>query len=166
MKQRTLFDAFSEGACTQCFPRAALLLRLAMGYVFLASGLSKLFQADWSAAGFLAVSDGPFSEMFQALSGSMVVDQLNIWGQILIGAALILGFGVRTASFFGVILMGLYYMAQFETNTAHGFIDEHIIYALVFLLFLVGGFGHVYGLDSLIEQRLSKKMEWFKFFLG
>ena len=62
--------------------------------------------------------------------------------------------------------MALYYFADFAGNTAHGLIDEHIVYIVVLLLFLVGGFGHVWGLDALVERRLDHSSKWARLFFG
>jgi thiosulfate dehydrogenase [quinone] large subunit len=91
------------------------------------------------------------------MAGSPLVDQLNIWGLTLIGLALILGLAVRPASFFGAIMMLLYYFVQFLDNTAQGYIDYHIIYIFIFILFMAGGAGHVFGLDSMLSRYFSRK---------
>jgi len=139
-------------------------LRVGLGLVFLNAGLSKM--TDWSAAGYLQGSTGPLADWFISLAGNPFVDQLNVWGLTLIGVALILGILVRPASLFGILVMALYYLSDFEGNTSHGLIDEHIIYALIFLLFLSGGIGHVFGLDGLIFARIRKKGIWVKALLG
>ena len=118
------------------------VLRVALGVVFLVAGVSKL--GDWSAAGYLQGSTGPLADWFVSLAGNPLVDFLNVWGLILIGSALLLGLLVRPASFFAAIMMFLYYFSQFEQNTEHGLIDDHIIYLLIFVLFLSGGVGHVF----------------------
>ena len=94
------------------------------------------------------------------MAGNVIVDQLNIWGLTLIGLALILGLMIRPAAFFGAIMMVLYYFAQFVENTAHGFIDQHVMLIVVFIFFMAGGVGHVFGLDGLVmrNMRKNKKM--------
>ncbi|MBI4257024.1 DoxX family membrane protein [Candidatus Uhrbacteria bacterium] len=166
MRKSTAFDAFAQGSYQGFAPVGAVLLRLLLGFLFFFSGLSKLTTDAWSAAGFLQNATGPFASWFQSLAGSSVVDFLNMWGLTLIGVALILGLLVRTASFFGIILMGLYYFADFVGNTAYGLIDEHLMYASVLLFFLFGGFGHVWGLDALVERRLDHRTTWVKIFFG
>lgn len=166
MRKSTAFDAFAQGSFQDLAPYAALILRLVFGLLFFFAGWSKLTADDWTATGFLQHATGPFASWFQSLAGNGVVDFLNMWGLTLIGVALILGLLVRTASFFGVVLMGLYYFADFVGNTAHGIIDEHIVYIVVFFLFLVGGFGHVWGLDALVERRLDNRSKWARIFFG
>ncbi len=154
MKQRTLFTYLSSETNQKCFSITLVVLRVVLGVQLLLAGIAKF--GDWSAAGYLNGASGPFAGFFQSLAGSPFVDALNAWGLVLIGLALILGLMVRPASFFGAILMLLYYFAHFEQNTAHGFIDSHIIYIIVFVLFMSGGVGHVFGLDSLARPRMKK----------
>ncbi len=166
MRSSTPFDAFAQGSCRPSFPYVALAMRLALGFLFFMAGWSKLTaQGGWSAAGYLANATGPFASWFQSLAGNGLVDQLNMWGLALIGVALIFGLGVRAASFFGIVLMLLYYFADFVGNTAHGLIDEHIIYALVLAFFVSGGFGHVWGLDAIVERKVGEA-SWLRYLLG
>lgn len=140
------------------------ILRVALGVVFFGAGLSKM--SDWSAESYLQGATGPFADWFVSLAGNPIVDQLNIWGLTLIGIALILGLLVRPASFFGVVMMLLYYLSDLEGNTAHGLLDEHIVYALIFTLFLAGGIGHVFGLDGFAYGRIRKQTWLTKLLLG
>ncbi len=137
-----------------------------MGAMFFYAGWSKIISGEWSAAGYLEYATGPFATWFQSLAGSGAVDFLNMWGLLLIGIALILGVFVRTASFFGIILMVLYYLSAFDSSTAYGLIDEHVVYSFVFFLFITGGFGHIWGLDGIIERHISNKKSWLKAFFG
>lgn len=166
MRKSTAFDSFAEGSYQGIVGGAVLLLRLIMGFLFFFAGWSKITTDGWSAAGFLEQASGPFAGWFQSLAGNGFVDALNMWGLTLIGAALILGLLVRTASFFGLVLMVLYYLADLAGNTAHGIIDEHIVYSSIFVLFLIGGFGHVWGLDALVERRLDNRSKWGRVFFG
>lgn len=166
MRKSTAFDAFTHGSYTGAFTAAAVALRLGLGALFFYAGWSKLTADGWSAAGYLSHATGPLASWFQSLAGSPVVDSLNMWGLTLIGAALLLGLLVRTASAFGILLMALYYLADFSSNTAHGLIDEHVVYALVLFAFVCGGFGQVWGLDALAERRLDNRSKWARVFFG
>lgn len=166
MRKSTAFDSFAEGSYQGIVGGAALLLRLIMGFLFFFAGWSKITTDGWSAAGFLEQASGPFAGWFQSLAGHGFVDALNMWGLTLIGAALILGLLVRTASVCGIVLMTLYYFADFVGNTANGLIDQHLVYIAVFLYFFVGGFGHVWGLDVLVERRLDNRSKWARLFFG
>jgi len=141
---------------------STFLLRIALGWLFLYSGYSKLTAVGgFSAKGFLLNLHGPFSAFYLPLAGNPVVDQLVIWGEILIGICLILGLLVRFASFWGIVMMLLFYFAEFPPE--HAFIvDEHIIYALVLGFFMVSNAGYFWGMDKKLEKLLPQ----FKLLMG
>ena len=62
------------------------LLRVAIGWHFLYEGLTKLFNPQWSAAGYLQSATGPLAGLYHALAASetvlALVNILNTWGQI------------------------------------------------------------------------------------
>lgn len=150
-----MFNSLSSSTNQRAFSTALVALRIGLGLQLFLAGIAKF--GGWSAAGYLSGATGPFATWFASMAGNPVVDQLNIWGLTLIGIALVLGIAVRPASFFGVIVMAMYYFAQFEQNTEHGLIDSHIIYILILLLFLAGGVGHVVGLDGIVHRHLRKR---------
>jgi thiosulfate dehydrogenase [quinone] large subunit len=90
-------------------------LRLLIGWHFLYEGLAKLLNPYWTSAGYLAESQWWFKGVFLAIAASptavTVVDYLNMWGQTLIGLALMLGLLTRWATIGGVVLLALYYIA-------------------------------------------------------
>ena len=155
MKTQTAFERLRSTTGQAWFSSSFVTLRIVLGLQFLLAGLDKF--GGWSASGYLSGATGPFATIFQSMAGNPLVDQLNIWGLTLIGLALIFGLAVRPASFFAAIMMLLYYFAQFTDNTAHGYIDSHIIYIFVFILFMAGGAGHIFGLDSIVSRYFSKK---------
>lgn len=128
-------------------------LRVALGWIFFYAGITKLFDPEWTAAGFLK-SAKTFPALYQwfALPQNIGwVNFLNEWGLTLIGTALILGIFIRFASFWGIVLMLLYYFPQlqFPKAGAHSFIvDEHIIYILVLLVVIFSKDAKRYGLDK------------------
>ncbi len=164
MRKQTPYDRLCKQTNRRWFSVVLTILRVALGIVFFGAGLAKM--SDWSAAGYLQGSTGPLADWFISLAGNPIVDQLNIWGLTLIGVALILGLLVRPASFFAAIMMILYYLSQFEQNTEHGLIDDHIVYALIFVLFLSGGIGHVFGLDGIASGRIRKQTWLTKLLFG
>jgi thiosulfate dehydrogenase (quinone) large subunit len=160
----TIFKRYCQQVQQGWFSIAVVVLRIVLGLQFFLAGVSKF--GDWSAAGYLEHASGPFSEFFLTLAGLPWVDAMNQWGLLAIGAALILGIAVRPASFFGAILMVLYYVSDFDGNTAHGLIDSHVIYFLVFVVFLAGGAGHVFGLDGLVRRFFHRKDTWANWLFG
>jgi len=91
------------------------IIRAAVGWHFLYEGCIKLFAGEWSSASYLNNTFGFLSGFYHWLAASQgrlaIVDFLNIWGLILIGLALFLGFFVRWASLAGALLLALYYFA-------------------------------------------------------
>lgn len=130
-----------------------LLLRLSLGWLFFYAGFSKF--AGFSAKGYLLNLKGPFAGLFLPLAGNTLVDQLVVWGLTLIGLCLILGILIRFASFWGIIMMILFYLSVYPPE--HAFlIDDHIIYIVIFLTLMVSNAGHFYGLDKTLEKKFPK----------
>jgi len=165
MRTQSTLGKISGVTHEQSFGVAYIAMRLALGGLFLMTGWTKI-TSGWSAASYLAVSTGPFAEWFKAMAGIGAIDVMNEWGLFLLGVALILGFLVRPAAMLGVLLMVLYYFAHFIENTAHGFIDEHIIYSTALALFAAGGAGHAFGLNSIVLGNIRKPNAIVKFLFG
>ncbi len=131
------------------------LIRTALGFLFLYSGLTKLL-GDFTAAGYLNfATKGPLTDLFQALSGNPIVDFLVVYGEIAIGLSLILGVFVWLGALSGSLMMMLYYLSSFPPE--HGLVSEHIIYILVFALLWAFDSGHYYGFQNTFDNILSKK---------
>ena len=81
----------------------------------------------------LTATKGPFASLYQAIAGTLVVDWLFMLGLLALGISLILGLKVKLASYGGVALMILMYLALIPPAN-NPIIDEHIIYALVLLV--------------------------------
>ncbi len=149
-----------------------LLLRLGLGWVFLYAGLTKVLNPDWTAAGYLK-SAKTFPELYQWFASPANIDWVNFlnqWGLTLIGAALILGVAVRIASWAGAVMMLLYYfpVLAFPKVGAHNYlVDEHIVYALAFLMLAAMGSGATWGLYSGLKNwSLLKRWPWLDKLLG
>lgn len=173
---------------------SALGLRVIMAWVFLQAGLSKLFDdgisgffsdpltGGWSGEAFLSpetpfgvTGDTPLSGLFADMSANAaLVDPLVVWGQILIGLALLLGVLVRFAAFWGAIQMLFFWWAGLQGGilaglpVEHGWVvDSQLVYAM--LLFGLGavGAGRILGLDAQIEEwDIVQENPWLKYFLG
>lgn len=164
MRTETLFDQFTRATHPPTFGVSITLLRIVFGALFLFSGIAKF--GDWSASAYLLQASGPFATWFQSLAGNVFVDALNAWGMVAIGIAFILGLLVRPAALGGALLMVLYYLAQFVENTAHGYIDQHVVYALVFVLFAAGGAGHAFGVNALAIRLFRRPNAFLRFIFG
>lgn len=135
------------------------LLRIALGWLFLYSGITKILDPQWSAAQFLSGAK-TFPAIFDWFSSSANIGWVNIlnsWGQTLIGLSLISGTLVRLSSVFGALLMILYYLPALDFPLVkNGFlIDNHIIFILVFVIFIIERAGTFWGLDTFINKKLK-----------
>ena len=159
-------------------------LRVVMAWVFLQAGLSKLLEGGvgdplaWSSAGFLqnAVADAnPLQGLFLWFGNyASVIDPLVIFGQILIGLALLFGAFFRFAALMGAIQMSMFWTAAWQGGlmegfpVAHGyFVDSSFVYML--LLFGLGawGAGRVVGVDKLLEDTaFVESNPWMRYLLG
>ena len=94
---------------------ALVALRFAIGWHFFYEGMSKAANAYWTSAGYLDQSQGFLSEWFVDMASNpgtlALVDFLNVWGLILVGLGLMLGGLTRPATFFGIFMLALYYLA-------------------------------------------------------
>jgi thiosulfate dehydrogenase [quinone] large subunit len=132
-------------------------LRLSLGWIFLWAGADKLYSelttGKLATAGYLQYATyGPLAPFFQSLAGNVAVDVLLVWGLLLIGVALILGVFMRLAAISGAVMMLLFYASAWPP--AHNpFLDDHIVYALVFGLLALAGAGRFLGLDRILENR-------------
>ncbi|MDB4584196.1 DoxX family protein [Draconibacterium sp.] len=146
------------------------VFRVAIGWHFLYEGVSKLIVGNWSAAGYLSSSTGPFSGFYQWLGASeglmKVIDPANIAGLILIGLGLFIGLAIRISSISGILLLMLYYFAHppFGGSLMSGaegnlyIVNKNLIesLALVVLIFLKD---KGYGFYALKMFSIKKKTE-------
>ena len=142
---------------------ALVLLRIMIGWHFLYEGLVKLFNPYWSSAGFLLETKGWFEGLASSLAASpsslRVVDFLNEWGLILIGAGLIVGCFTRIASISGIVLLLLYYIFHppfigftYTTPVEGSYLIVNKVLIEMFALLVLTLFptGRIIGLDRLI----------------
>lgn len=141
---------------------ASLLLRVSLGWLFLYAGYSKLTAPNgFSAKQFLINLHGPFAGIYLPMAGNPIVDNLVVWGEILIGICLILGVLVRFSSFWGIVMMLLFYFAQYPPE--HSLIvNDQLMYALIFGYLMVSNAGYFWGFDKVLEKKFPK----FKVLMG
>jgi thiosulfate dehydrogenase [quinone] large subunit len=157
--------------------RALAALRVFLGFGFLWAGLSKFLMIGatepFTAGGFLKfgtsgswpgaaeAAEGappvilnPTHDLWVAFAGNAtaltVVDTLVVFGQIAIGAALILGLATRFAGVMGGLMMTFLTVAAWDFG--HGLVNQTSLYAIVALVLAATHAGRVYGLDGLIER--------------
>lgn len=143
---------------------ALVALRFAIGWHFFYEGVSKAVNAYWTSAGYLDQSQGILSGWFVDLASNpgtlALVDFLNVWGLILVGLGLMLGFLTRTAAFFGIIMLALYYLAtppwpgfvySIPSEGAYMIINKTFIELCALFVTLLFSTGHIIGLDRLVR---------------
>ena len=142
------------------------LLRLVMGFIFLWAFLDKIFglgfatlpEKAWLAggsptAGFLSFAvHGPFTEFFNNLAGTPLVDYLFMFGLLFLGVSFMLGIFMRVASVGAVIMFGLMYLAVGLPPENNPFIDDHIVYILVVLVLALFDSGKYLGFGTWWER--------------
>jgi len=133
-----------------------VLLRVALGWLFLYKGFSAIVDPSWSIAP-LIQDPLTFPEFYNTISDPLVVAYLSyaIKGLFLIiGGCLILGIGVRTVSFLGMALMLFFYfpLVQFPyVKGSYYIVNEHIIYLLLFLYMYFGRAGEYFGFGTMFK---------------
>ena len=145
-------------------------LRIVIGWHFLYEGLSKLFTPGWSAYNYLALAKWFLADLFHwvaATPGALaVVNFLNIWGLILIGIGLLLGVFSRVASLFGVLLLGLYYIAHpalvgldfgVPQEGSYLWIDKNVVELFALVLFCLIPGKALWGVERLFAGLLPGK---------
>src|SRR5205823_15095756 len=79
-----------------------------------------------------------------------IVNYLVVFGEVAIGAALILGLATRFASVAGALMMGLFWVAAWDFS--HGVIEYHSLLAIVTLALGIIGACEFFGLDAIVEK--------------
>ncbi|MFC0551490.1 hypothetical protein ACFFHJ_11430 [Planotetraspora thailandica] len=135
--------------------------RITIGWVFLWAFLDKLF--GWGFAtpadrawvnggspttGFLKGTSGhALGDLFSGLAGQAWVDWLFMAGLLGIGAALVLGAGMRIAAVTGGLLLLFMWAAELPLES-NPFIDEHIVYAVVLAVLALTNAGDTLGIGG------------------
>jgi thiosulfate dehydrogenase [quinone] large subunit len=145
-------------------------IRLSIGFTFMWAFADKLFglgKATPSAGawldggspttGFLSGVEGPFAGIFNGMAGSAWADWLFMAGLLGVGAALLLGIGIRIAAVSGGLLLVFMWAASLPLDN-NPFMDDHLVYALTLgLLALLPagdtlGFGRPWSRLAIVEQ--------------
>lgn len=177
-------------AISQARDRTLVVLRIVLGFGFLYAGLEKLFDfagtGSWSAAGFLkfatagtvpnmtghdpvTMAHNPTQPFWVdvAANSSLVgaVNFLVVFGEIAIGAALILGVATRLAGSLGAVMMFLFWIAAWDFQ--YGIVNEQFVYLLLAATVAYASAGRVFGLDAIIEKTdLVRRTPGLRLILG
>jgi len=143
--------------------------RLAIGFVFLWAFFDNLLALGYSTGtdretgvidrfgdaawinggspttGYLSGVSGPFKGLFEPLAGAAWADWLFMLGLLAIGAALMLGIGMRIAAASGALLLIFMWMASLPLDT-NPFMDDHLVYAVVLIGLAAVHAGNTLGL--------------------
>jgi thiosulfate dehydrogenase [quinone] large subunit len=146
-----------------------LFLRMLIGWHFLYEGIAKLLNPYWTSAGYLSETKGLFSGLFTALADNpsllKIVDFLNIWGQIVVGLALIVGLLTSWACFAGILLLFLYYVCNppfvgysytVPSEGSYLIVNKILIEMAALGILLAFPTGKIVGLDGLIFKKKNK----------
>ncbi|MCW2960979.1 MAG: DoxX family protein [Thermoleophilia bacterium] len=155
--------------------RAMAAMRISLGFVFLWAFLDKAFSLGFSTGrnaetgaidyfgdgawinggspteGFLSFglnTKEPFTSLYSNLAGNAVVDWMFMLGLLGVGAALMLGIGIRIAVVSGIAMMTLMYTAGSIWGANNPVIDDHVIYALALGVIGLAGAGRTWGLGN------------------
>ncbi|MCX6254770.1 MAG: DoxX family protein, partial [Bacteroidia bacterium] len=142
------------------------LLRIIIGWHFLYEGLIKILNPLWSARQFLEGSRWIFGDLFRWMAsgdtGMWIIDTANAYGLTLIGLALILGLFTRLASWCGVGMLLMYYLAYPPFGGfSYGAISEgnylivnkNLVELFALILLAVTQSGQFFGLDKLRKRK-------------
>ena len=135
--------------------------RISLGWVFLWAFLDKTFGLGFATpaenawieggsptTGYLAnAPSGPFQDFYNGLAGATWADWMFMIGLLGIGAALILGIGMRIAAGAGALMLVLMWTAVLPPEN-NPFMDDHLIYALVLIGLAAINAGDVLGLGK------------------
>ncbi len=172
--------AFAENNDKSAYAWAAL--RITLGLIFLWAFLDKLLGLGFSTCrdastdtvtvmcekawlsggspteGFLSfATKGPFESVYQTMAGNMIIDILFMAGLGLIGAALILGIGMRIATLSGALLMFMMWTAVLPKEN-NPILDDHIVNIIALLGILAANPRQKWGLRSWwVKQSIVKR---------
>lgn len=145
-----------------------LIMRFAMGFLIFTLGFRLLTEGGWNAwvqiGGFLPKRvSGPFGDIFLSFWENQIILHLVIWSSMAIGVAMVLGLFVRLASFGGALLMLTFYISNVPPQ--FGWVNQQLIFFLIFSLFPALGPGYKIGLDYFL-QPYEQKFPVLKFLTG
>ncbi|MEU4231676.1 DoxX family protein [Nonomuraea sp. NPDC026600] len=159
---RPVMDADPSERETRPVDYVWAVARISIGWIFLWAFLDKT--VGWGFAtpanrawisggspttGFLkGAGENALGGFFSGLAGQPWVDWLFMLGLLGIGAALILGVGLRIAAVTGTLMLVLMWAAELPLAN-NPFMDEHIIYAIVLVGLALAGAGTTLGLGNL-----------------
>lgn len=150
------------------------VVRLGLGFIFLWAFLDKLFglghdtvsAKSWinggsPTKGFLgSAATGPFTGFYHSIAGTAWADWSFMAALLAIGAALILGVGMRLAAAGGAVLTIMMWSVVLPPDS-NPFLDDHLIYAVVLVVLALLGAGRTLGLGRpWANTSLVRRLPW------
>ena len=143
-----------------------VILRVLIGWHFFYEGMAKLSNPYWSSSSYLAEVNWIFPDLFQAIVANpaalKVLDFLNIWGLMAIGAGLIAGCLTSAATVAGIILLLVYYLTNppfigvkpsMPAEGSYLIVNKVLIEMSALFVLLLFPTGRIAGLDRFIFGR-------------
>ena len=136
-----------------------LLLRLSISYIWLTAGISKLFNSAFINSFSDTISNFAKSTHFDFYQGflnqyiipnSYVFAQFIIWGEILTGAAFLLGFPMLIATAAGIFMNLNYYFVA--TSSPSQFLNILMFFSQ--LAAYANGAGAFWGIEAKLNRKL------------
>ncbi len=144
------------------------LLRVFIGWHLLYEGLVKVFDPDWTSAGYLMGSQGIFASLFKSIAENaatlQISDFVNQWALILIGLSLIIGVFTRVSAISGMMLLMLYYLCTppwigleyaVPVEGNYMIVNKTLIEAAALFMLAMFPSGEQYGLDFILRKKNS-----------
>lgn len=136
-----------------------VFFRLAMAWTFLYAGLRQVFLSDFSVVPFLTHTK-TFHDVlavFATPQWAPITSFLVKWGHLLIGLSLLAGLFLRVSAVFGMLLLGMYYLAHMDfpyiESKVNFLLDYHVVYIGVMAYLILRQAGHVWGIDGWLEKQ-------------
>lgn len=147
-------------------PAFLALLRIVVGWHFLYEGLIKVFDPVWTARPFLEGSRWIFGDLFRWMissdTGMWIIDKANAFGLTFIGLALILGIFTKIASWSGVGMLLMYYLAYppfggFNYGAVsegnYLFVNKNLVELFALIILGLTQSGRFFGFDMLRNSK-------------
>jgi thiosulfate dehydrogenase [quinone] large subunit len=159
--------------------RSLALLRLATGFIFLWAFLDKTFGLGFSTVGSSAWINGgapsqgflnspavvgPLKGVFAAIA-SPTTDILFMLAMLAVGAAVMLGVGLRVSAIAGSVVLLLMYLAEWpfaaNAGSTNPLVDYHVIYAMALIVVAAVSAGDTWGFGRVWKSLpLVQKNRW------
>lgn len=168
-------EAAEARAGSAALPYVWAATRLALGWIFLWAFLDKLFglghstpsEASWlnggsPTAGYLSGSSGPFSGIYHDIAGGWLVNWLFMGGLAFVGVTMVLGIAMRPGAAAGALMSVLMWTAMLPP-ASNPFMDDHVVYALVFVGLALAAAGDKLGLGRWwASTPLVQRWRWLR----